>query len=567
MAYDAQIRVNTEINLNDFKKLNSEVERLEKQFAKLKERGSVNQRLGLKESSVAMRRLDIETENCYNKLVKAREALAQFTEQHEGIDDIAKATTKADTIMSRFSKRIWGLAKRIFVFSLVAKAFRAMVNGMKEGLQNLARFGGEYEQAMSAFKSQTAQLKNSLASAAAPILTALLPALTKLVEWLNVATDKIAQFFAILSGKSTYARAKKQVVEYGKSLEQVNKEANKLASFDDLNVLDSGSGSSGGGASASDMFEEVEIDKSKFEWVEWLKDNLEVIKGLVVVIGTGLLAWKVVNFLSNLNPLVTGLTLIVAGVTGVIVALKSWIETGYITNEMLGVLLLSIMAIGTGIALITGQWIPLVIAAVAAAVTAIIARWDKIVAGVKKGWESIKAKFKEAFDWIKERLQAVGDWFSSLGKSIKTGVLNSTQNIWDKIKAFFTKIRNGFATFINWIIDGINKLIDKLNGFGFDLPGVLGGGHVGFNIPKIERIPMLAEGGIVNRPTMAMVGEAGKEAVIPLENNTEFLDALGERISRDITIKFEGTLSQLAEVLAPALDDVSRRNGTRLRVQ
>ena len=105
--YDAQIRVNTEINLNEFKKLNKEVETLEKQLNKLKERGAINQRLGIKESSTQMRRLDIETEKCHEKLMKAKDKLAQFTEQHKGIGDVADATAKADTIMGRFSKRIW----------------------------------------------------------------------------------------------------------------------------------------------------------------------------------------------------------------------------------------------------------------------------------------------------------------------------------------------------------------------------------------------------------------------------------------------------------------------------
>lgn len=568
MAYDAQIRVNTEINLNDFKKLNSEVEKLEKQFDKLKERGDINRRLGIKETSTQMRRLDIETEKCYEKLTKARDALSQYasTHQAENVAEIADNFKKSNNIIDRFTKRVWGLAKRVFVFSVIARGFRSMVSAMREGLQNLARYGGEYEKAMSAFKSQTAQLKNGLATAVAPIITALLPALTKLVSWLNVAADAMAQFFAILSGKSTYTKAKKQVVEYGKALGQANKEAQKLASFDDLNVLDKGDSGSGGGASAKDMFEEVAIDKSKFEWVDWLKENLEWILGTVAAIGAGLLAWKVINFLSNLNPIVTGLSLIIAGVTGVVVALKDWIEKGYITNEMLGVLLLSIMAIGAGLALITGNWLPLIIAGVTALVTFIIARKDKIVDAIKKAWDAIKKKFQEGFDWIKGKLTAVGDWFNSLGKKIKEGTLNTITNVSDKLKAFITKIRNGFAKFINWFIDGINALIDKLNGFGFDLPGILGGGHVGFSIKKLDRIPLLAEGGIVNRPTMAMVGEAGREAVIPLENNTEFLDALGERLSRDITIKFEGSLAQLAEIMKPALDAVSKRNGTQLRV-
>lgn len=568
MAYDAQIRVNTEINLNDFKKLNSEVEKLEKQFAKLKERGDINQRLGVKESSVQMRRLDIETQKCYEKLVKAREALAQFTEQHEGIGEVAESVKKADTIMSRFTKRVWGLAKRVFVFSIVARAFRSMVMAMREGLQNLARYGGEYEEAMSAFKSQTAQLKNGLASAVAPILTALLPALTKLVSWLNMATDAIARFFAILSGKNTYTKAKAQVVEYGKALQGANKEAQKLASFDDLNVLDNGGGgSASGGASAKDMFEEVEIDKSKFEWVEWLRDNMELIKGLVIAIGVGLLGWKVINFLSNLNPIVSGLSLIVGGITGVVVALNDWIEKGYLTDQMLGVLLISITAIGAGLAIITGSWIPLLVAGIIGAVTTIIARWDSVKSAIKKGWDYIKNIFNTAYTFVKGKLSAIGDFFKNLGTKIGNGTADLITSVGTKLKNFINKIRNGFAKFINFFIDGINALIDKLNGFGFDLPAVLGGGHVGFNIKRLDRIPMLAEGGIVNRPTMAMIGEAGKEAVIPLENNTEFLDALGERLSQNVTLKFEGSLAQLAEILAPKLDEVSRRNGTRLRVQ
>ena len=47
------------------------------------------------------------------------------------------------------------------------------------------------------------------------------------------------------------------------------------------------------------------------------------------------------------------------------------------------------------------------------------------------------------------------------------------------------------------------------------------------NIPKI---PYLAKGGIIDSPTLAMVGEAGKEAVVPLENNTGGLDILAEKL-------------------------------------
>jgi hypothetical protein len=80
----------------------------------------------------------------------------------------------------------------------------------------------------------------------------------------------------------------------------------------------------------------------------------------------------------------------------------------------------------------------------------------------------------------------------------------------------------------------INVIIDLLNGFISGLnqikvpdwvPGV---GGKGINIPKI---PKLAHGGIATGPTVAMFGEAGREAVLPLENNTGWMDDLASKIN------------------------------------
>ena len=59
------------------------------------------------------------------------------------------------------------------------------------------------------------------------------------------------------------------------------------------------------------------------------------------------------------------------------------------------------------------------------------------------------------------------------------------------------------------------------------VPGI-GGGKLGFNIPLI---PKLAKGGIVDKATLAMVGEAGKEAVMPLERNTQWIDQLADKLN------------------------------------
>ena len=104
------------------------------------------------------------------------------------------------------------------------------------------------------------------------------------------------------------------------------------------------------------------------------------------------------------------------------------------------------------------------------------------------------------------------------------------QKAWEGVKSIFSSIVNGFVAIIklpiNLIIDAINSFISGLNQIEIPdwVPAV---GGMGFNIPKI---PKLEKGGVIDNPTIAMIGEAGKEAVVPLENNTGWIDELAERI-------------------------------------
>lgn len=108
------------------------------------------------------------------------------------------------------------------------------------------------------------------------------------------------------------------------------------------------------------------------------------------------------------------------------------------------------------------------------------------------------------------------------------------QRAWDGIKSIFSGIWDALTGVvkgvINIIIDVLNGFVSGINKIGFDVPDwvpVIGGKRWGFNIPKI---PKLAQGGIVDKPTIAMIGEAGKEAVMPLENNTGWIDKLAEKL-------------------------------------
>lgn len=108
-----------------------------------------------------------------------------------------------------------------------------------------------------------------------------------------------------------------------------------------------------------------------------------------------------------------------------------------------------------------------------------------------------------------------------------TGIFTGNwKKAWQGVKDIFKGIIDALAGIfkapINFIIDGINAFIGGLNKIKIPdwVPAV---GGKGFNIAKI---PKLAQGGVVDKPTIAMVGEAGKEAVVPLERNTGWIDVL-----------------------------------------
>lgn len=194
---------------------------------------------------------------------------------------ISSHTKKTSGLMSNFSSRLRGIALSLLVFNWISKGFNAMVAGMKQGFQNLARYSDDFNASMSDLKSETSQLKNSLAAAFAPIVQTAIPYLTQLVNMLNQAADSMGRFFAMISGKSTYTRAKKQTEDYAKSLESTGKTAeetkNSLASFDKLNVIGnkSDSGKSGtSGTDPSDMFEEAEVGP-KTDFAQGMKDAID----------------------------------------------------------------------------------------------------------------------------------------------------------------------------------------------------------------------------------------------------------------------------------------------------
>lgn len=214
---------------------------------------------------------------------------------------LKSGSKESDGVFQKLGKRIMGLAKRVFVFSLIAKAFRGMVSGIQDGLKNFASFSKEYNKVMSDFKSSSATLKNSLATAFAPIVQAIVPYLTQLINWLIVATEKVTAFFSALKGNTVFAKAKKQVVAYGDAVESAS---NKVASFDDLNVLDNGGSSGGGEVKGADAFETAEIESSVMNFAEKIKPMIDEIRDSMTSWFTGLDFSPLINSFQSLKDAV-----------------------------------------------------------------------------------------------------------------------------------------------------------------------------------------------------------------------------------------------------------------------
>ena len=278
--YDATIRVGTSVDNSDLIKTQKEINKLMAQLERVRERSDKVEALGGSKKSVSrqLESLGYDAELLEDKLAAATERLetlqnAVSTSTSKGFkkasesgkkffDTVAKGSKKSSGLLGTIGSRLKGIALSLLIFNWITKAFNAMVSSMKEGFKNLAQYSSDYNAAMSALKSQSAQLKNGLAAAFEPIATTIIPYITQLVAWLNTATDTFARFLAALQGKQTYTKAKKQVIDYAKSLNTAKSAAQgALAAFDSINVLsknDSGSGA-GGETTGAGAFEEAEV--------------------------------------------------------------------------------------------------------------------------------------------------------------------------------------------------------------------------------------------------------------------------------------------------------------------
>lgn len=249
------------------------------------------------------------------------------------VKSMVSAMKKAVESMFNFDKQAKcskaGLGKMLgmsLLFSGMFRAINAVGDGVKTGIQNLAKYSNTANTAMSSLMSSMTRLKNSFATAFAPILTTVAPILVKFINLMSDAVTRIGMLIAALTGQKTFTKAIGVQENYAASLDKTADSAKKaakevkgyLSPIDEVNRYDDGvnsAGTIGGnkytGPSAGDMFEEVPITSS----IKGIADKIRKLikkedwEGLGAYIASGInkglqKIYDVINW-NNVGPKIT----------------------------------------------------------------------------------------------------------------------------------------------------------------------------------------------------------------------------------------------------------------------
>lgn len=445
-------------------------------------------------------KIDAKLLPAYEKLEGAKQEAGGLAQQlsessrHSGALDAA--TKKAQKSMQRLSLRMREVLRSALIFTLISQSIAAFRNWM-----------GKVITANDEASAAVARLKGALLTMAQPLLNVVIPAFVTLVNLLTQLVGIVAQVLASLFGTTLDGAAKsaEALNAETEALEDVGGAAKKagrsLASFDEINKLSSGS-TGGGGASSG-----IAPD---FSGITAMADEqLKNILALVKAIGAGLLAWRIgkalglgmkeilalfvaimgaITMAENLfdawvngvswnnlagalaglallagglyiafGSVAAGISLIVGGIALLVTAFHDAYQNGW-NLQNLFMSIAGILAAGLGIAVLTGSWIPLLIAAVASlllAVTVAMGQGEELLQGLQMV------------------LQGFLDFFVGIFTGDITRAIGGIQTMCDGLKLVITAILEGLRlaiiSFLDWLDEQTNGrlhgLIEAAKGF------------------------------------------------------------------------------------------------------
>lgn len=381
--------------------------------------------------------------NADNAAAAEQGAADGANETADGVSNIATAGEIAQASMEKLANRIKGLAKRVFIFSMITMALRSL----RKWLGNVMKGNEEAQAAM-------AKLRGSLYRLAAPIMEVVIPAFVMLLKIINSVVSTAANIVGSIFGKTAEqseeaAKALKDETDAISSVGGAAKDAGKaMASFDTVNVLSAGE-SGGGGASAGG--------------VDFTGEAMDGIQALAqMLVGVALIAVGLCLVLSAAN-IPIGLAMIIAGALAVYGAVKeNWGEIQKKLQGPLGAIiaLASAALLALGIILVCAGVIPLGVALIAAGAmglaAVIAANWDSIIACVRNPLNAILLLI------VGVMMLAVGLILACSGVSLPVGLAMIAAGAalmvgvaaanWDRIVAF---LKSPLGAIVGMLVGGV----------------------------------------------------------------------------------------------------------------
>ena len=533
MAENNEAVIDTKLRgVEDVKK---DISQVESALIKLSDRMKKYRELEGNRDNRTYRGMQYDYEMLQEKLEKLNKEMEDFGKKKtftERLKDMIKgcknASKQVDNLGNSVSKSNKGFSlglKKLLLYAVGIRSLQMAIQKLRqmfvEGFKNLAQFNDGMNPtnvALSNLKTSLTLLKNSLATAFAPILQVVAPALTFLIDKLAEVANAFGMFMAILTGQATFTKAVKVQEDYAKSLQGTSasaKEAKKsLSGLDKLNVISSNS-TSGGGTSnkANEMFEVVKVDEmdngltriarkikevtgvivgSLKKWAGGLDTSkiqksfaglIEAAEPLLDKLGNGLL-WLLENVLEPIGTFVIedALPASIDVFSSALDLLNSILEALQPLGEWLWNNLLQPIAGWTAEATVNllnkfnaglkdmSDWvkkhqksvqnITLVILAFAAAfgiVSAAVATYNGIVTVAT----AVTGGLKVALAFL---TSPIGLVTLAIGSLIAIGALliANWEELPDKVKDIFMKIWEGIKAVINFIIGGVESMINGI---------------------------------------------------------------------------------------------------------
>jgi predicted nucleic acid-binding Zn-ribbon protein len=482
-----------------YAELTSELDRLGNEYQSLSDKANET-RTKLQEATGKATRAEISKTNTKLQETSAKLDSAKAKAAKAG-DALKKGANGGTLGIEKFNKRVAGLAKRVFVFSIITKALRALRNLFAKSAQGSDQF-----------KGAVAGLQQNLWAIYSVLYQYVMPIIIKATQLINRLAQNIMTLLSKILGKSTAQllangnALKKQTQGLEKTGKAAKKAKGQLAAFDEVNQISKDTGEEDtAGATGGLSFDAGAISQN----VQNVLDAILLVAGGAMFV-IGLLLTCTGHFGIGIGLMLAGIAVLSAQIVSI-----DWNDLPKNIRNTITV----ISAIAGGALLALGIILTCVHIS-PLSIGLIVAGAASLAGAVAVNWDSLKNKIKTVISAIMAiaggALVVLGLICCMTGGGLPIGVAliiagmktikKADQLSSNPVTRFFKNMANGIIDIFEKAVNFIVKMLNKLS---FDVPDwvpAIGGKKFGFNL-TYAKIPRLAKGGVIYQPTVAQIGE------------------------------------------------------------